>query len=134
MYARTLPCVHLSCNAQVQLTNLQTMYAKLTRQQPQTSVGDRSYSTWTNEPKNAALLGPECELPDDFPIRRGAIYDGPMGRAGNLVGYGIVCVGVPIGDAPFISRFLELKETSKYILFCKITINLVQIPDDCSSS
>ena len=30
-----------------------------------------------NEPKNAALLGPECELrlPADFPIRRGAIYD-----------------------------------------------------------
>jgi hypothetical protein len=63
-----------------------------------------------NEPKNAVLLGPECELPEEFPIRRGAIYDGPMGKSGNLVGYGIVCVGVPIGDAPFIHRYLELKE------------------------
>jgi len=63
-----------------------------------------------NEPKNAVLLGPECELPTGFPIRRGAIYDGPMGKSGNLVGYGIVCVGVPIGDAPFIHRYLELKE------------------------
>ena len=64
-----------------------------------------------NEPKNAVLLGPECELPAEFPIRRGAIYDGPMGKSGNLVGYGIVCVGVPIGDASFIRRYLELKET-----------------------
>jgi hypothetical protein len=64
-----------------------------------------------NEPKNAALLGPECELPADFPIRRGAIYDGPMGKSGSLIGYGIVCVGVPIGDTPFIGRYLELKET-----------------------
>ncbi len=63
-----------------------------------------------NEPKNAVLLGPECDLPDELPIRRGAIYDGPMGKSGSLVGYGIVCVGVPIGDAPFIRRFLELKE------------------------
>ena len=70
-----------------------------------------------NEPKNAVLLGPECELPDDFPIRRGAIYDGPMGKAGNLIGYGIVCVGVPIGDAPFIRRYLELKETGVFERF-----------------
>ncbi len=56
------------------------------------------------------LLGPECELPAEFPITRGAIYDGPMGKSGNLVGYGIVCVGVPIGDAAFIHRYLELKE------------------------
>ena len=53
-----------------------------------------------NEHKNAALLGPECELPADFPIRRGAIYDGPMGKTGNFVRYGIVCVGVPIGENP----------------------------------
>jgi hypothetical protein len=33
-----------------------------------------------------------------------------MGKSGNLVGYGIVCVGVPIGDARFIHRYLELKE------------------------
>ena len=70
-----------------------------------------------NEPKNAALLGQACELPVDFPIRRGAIYDGLMGKSGNLVGYGIVCVGVPIGDASFIHRYLELKETGVFEKF-----------------
>jgi hypothetical protein len=67
-----------------------------------------------NEPKNAALLGTECELPADFSIRRGAIYDGPTGKTMNLVGHGIVCVGVPLGDAPFIRRYLELKETGEF--------------------
>jgi hypothetical protein len=42
-----------------------------------------------NEPKNAALLGAECELPADFPIRRGVIYDGPTGKTGNLFGLGL---------------------------------------------
>ena len=41
---------------------------------------------------------------------RGAIYDGPGGKTGNIVGYGIVCVGIPIGDPAFVKRFLELKE------------------------
>jgi hypothetical protein len=70
-----------------------------------------------NEPKNAVLLGPACDLPDEFPIRRGAIYDGPMGKSGSLVGHGIVCVGVPIGDAPFIRRYLELKEEGVFEKF-----------------
>ncbi len=41
---------------------------------------------------------------------RGAIYDGPGGKTGNIVGYGIVCVGIPIGDPAFVKRLLELKE------------------------
>ncbi len=41
---------------------------------------------------------------------RGAINDGPGGKTGNIVGYGIVCVGIPIGDPAFVKRFLELKE------------------------
>ncbi len=36
--------------------------------------------------------------------------DGPGGKTGNIVGYGIVCVGIPIGDSAFVKRFLELKE------------------------
>jgi hypothetical protein len=50
-------------------------------------------------------------------IRRGAIYDGTMGKSGSLVGCGIVCVGVPIGDAPFIRRYLELKEEGLLLKF-----------------
>ena len=38
-----------------------------------------------NEVKNAALLGATCELPPNFPVKRGAIYDGPDGTTGNLV-------------------------------------------------
>ena len=43
----------------------------------------------------------------------------PMGKSGNLVGYGIVCIGVPIGDASFIHRYLELnlKETGVFEKF-----------------
>ena len=63
-----------------------------------------------NEDKSAALLGARCELPADFPVPRGAIYDGPGGKTGNIVGYGIVCVGIPIGDPAYVKRFLELKE------------------------
>ena len=59
-----------------------------------------------NEAKNAALLGATCELPSDFLVKRGAIYDGPGGTTGNLVGYGIVCVGIPIGDPAYVRRFL----------------------------
>ena len=62
-----------------------------------------------NEPKNAALLGPECELPADFPIRRGAIYDGPMGKNGNLIGYGIVCVEV-LGPTSKFTAFRLLQQ------------------------
>jgi hypothetical protein len=32
------------------------------------------------------------------------------GKTGNIVGYGVVCVGIPIGDPAFVKRFLELKE------------------------
>ena len=67
-----------------------------------------------NEAKSAALLGATCELPSDFPVERGAIYDGPGGTTGNLVGYGIVCVGIPIGDPGFIRRFLELKQEEAF--------------------
>jgi hypothetical protein len=63
-----------------------------------------------NEDKSKALLGAICELPTDFPVPRGVIYDGPGGKAGNIVGYGIVCVGIPIGDPAFVKRLLELKE------------------------
>ena len=56
------------------------------------------------------LLGARCELPEDFPVPRGAIYDGPGGKTGNIVGYGIVCVGIPIGDPAYVKKFLELKE------------------------
>ena len=41
---------------------------------------------------------------------RGAIHDGPGGKTGNIVGYGVVCVGIPIGDPAFVTRLLELKE------------------------
>ncbi len=75
---------------------------------PEYKADLKTIGSMLNEPKNAALLGPECELPEDFPIRRGAIYDGPMGKSGALVGYGIVCVGVPItGDAPFSADSLS---------------------------
>jgi hypothetical protein len=40
-----------------------------------------------------------------------------MGKSGSLVGHGIVCVGVPIGDAPFIRRYLELKEEGVFEKF-----------------
>jgi hypothetical protein len=42
-----------------------------------------------------------------------------MGKTGNVVqvGYGIVGVGVPIGDAPFIRRYPELKETGVFEKF-----------------
>jgi len=43
-------------------------------------------------------------------VPRGAIYDGPGGKTGTIVGYGIVCVGIPIGDPAYVKRFLELKE------------------------
>jgi hypothetical protein len=55
----------------------------------------------------------QCELPADFPVKRGAIFDGAGGAqraTGNLVGYEIVCVGIPIGDPVFIKRYFELKE------------------------
>ena len=39
-----------------------------------------------NEDKSAALLGARCELLADFPVPRGAIYDGPGGKTGNIVG------------------------------------------------
>jgi hypothetical protein len=39
-----------------------------------------------NEDKSAALLGARCELPADFPVPRGALYDGPGGKTGNIVG------------------------------------------------
>jgi hypothetical protein len=67
-----------------------------------------------NEAKNAALLGATCKLPDDFPVGRGAIYDGPGGTTGNHVGYGIVCVGIPIGEPAFVRRFLELKQEEAF--------------------
>ena len=51
-----------------------------------------------------------CELPPDFPVPRGAIYDGPGGKSGKLVGYGIICVGIPLGDPAFVKRVMELKE------------------------
>ncbi len=57
-----------------------------------------------NEDKSAALLGAKCELPADFPVPRGVIYDGPGGKTGNIVGYGIVCVGIPIGDPTSLLR------------------------------
>ena len=50
-----------------------------------------------NEAKSAVLLGATCELPANFPVPRGAIYaiyDGPGGKTGKLVGYGIVCVAL----------------------------------------
>ena len=78
-----------------------------------------------NEVKNAALLGATCELPPNFPVKRGAIYDGPDGTTGNLVGYGIVCVGIPIGDPAFVRRFLELKKESVFEKNCR-TVELVQ--------
>jgi hypothetical protein len=53
-------------------------------------------------------------------------YDGPMGKSGNLVGYGIVCVGVPIGDAPFIHRYLELKEGGVFEKFDR-TMELLRL-------
>ena len=67
-----------------------------------------------NEAKSAVLLGATCELPPDFPVPRGVIYDGPGGKTGNIVGYGIVCVGIPIGDPAFVKRFLELKEEDTF--------------------
>jgi len=67
-----------------------------------------------NDAKSAALLGATCELPEDFPVPRGAIYDGPGGKTGNLVGYGIVCVGVPIGDTAFVERVMQLKEEDTF--------------------
>ena len=45
---------------------------------------------------------------------RGAIYDDPGGKTGNIVGYGVVCVGIPIGDPAFVKRFLELKEEETF--------------------
>jgi hypothetical protein len=62
---------------------------------------------------NKALHGAECELPADFQVKRGAIFDGAGGAqraTGNLVGYEIVRVGIPIGDPVFIKRYFELKE------------------------
>ena len=50
-------------------------------------------------------------------VPRGVIYDGFGGKTGNIVGYGIVCVGIPIGDPAFVKRALELKEEE---LFDKI--------------
>ena len=49
---------------------------------------------------------------------RGVIYDGPGGKTGNNVGYGIVCVGIPIGDPAFVKRALELKDEE---IFDKLT-------------
>ncbi len=43
-------------------------------------------------------------------MSRGAIYDGPGGKTGNIVGGVRNCVGIPIGDPDFVKRFLELKE------------------------
>ena len=34
----------------------------------------------------------------------------PGGKTGNIVGYGIICVGIPIGDPAFVKRVMELKE------------------------
>jgi hypothetical protein len=31
-----------------------------------------------------------------------------------VVGYGIVCVGIPIGDPAFVKRYLELKEEDTF--------------------
>jgi hypothetical protein len=67
-----------------------------------------------NEAKSAVLLGATCKLPPDFPVPRGVIYDGPGGKTGNIVGYGIVCVGIPIGDPAFVKRYLELKEEDTF--------------------
>ena len=67
-----------------------------------------------NEAKSAVLLGATCKLPADFPVPRGVIYDGPGGKTGNIVGYGIVCVGIPIGDPAFVKRCLELKEEDTF--------------------
>ena len=60
------------------------------------------------------LGGPTCELPANFPVPRGAIYDGPGGKTGKLVGYGIVCVRVPIGDDAFVERAMQLKEEDTF--------------------
>jgi hypothetical protein len=69
-----------------------------------------------NEAKNAALLGATCELPSDSPVTRGAIYDRDGlghrdgGTTGNLVGHGVVSVGIPVGDPACVRRLLELKQ------------------------
>ena len=45
---------------------------------------------------------------------RVVIYDGTGEKTGNIVGYGIVCVGIPIGDPAFVKRALELKEEETF--------------------
>ena len=77
---------------------------------PQYKANLKAIGGTLNEAKSAALLGATCELPADFPVPRGVIYDGPGGKTGNIVGYGIICVGVPIGDPAFVKRVMELKE------------------------
>ncbi len=46
-----------------------------------------------------------------FHSAEGVIYDGPGGKTGSIVGYGVVCVEIPIGDPAFVKtvtrRLLE---------------------------
>ena len=81
---------------------------------PQYKANLKEIGGTLNEAKGAALLGATCELPADFPVPRGVIYDGPGGKTGNIVGYGIICVGVPIGDPAFVKRVMELKEEETF--------------------